>query len=134
MGLMPMQVREVIRLLEKHEWVEMRSRGSHVHFKHPNQALVITVPGNEGKELVSQVLRSALKCGAFTDSCSEPHSPILKQIFASCFQTVRSPHGRAARPAPATLKSRRGLRPPRRPQQFSCWPASVATTVVLNFP
>jgi predicted RNA binding protein YcfA (HicA-like mRNA interferase family) len=29
MSLMPTKVREVIRLLEKHGWVEMRSRGSH---------------------------------------------------------------------------------------------------------
>jgi len=52
MGLMPMKVREVIRLLEKHGWLEMRSRGSHRHFKHPNQAFVITVPGNDGKESI----------------------------------------------------------------------------------
>ena len=51
MGVMPMKVREVTRLLEKHGWVEMRSRGSHRHFKHPNQAFVITVPGNSGMEL-----------------------------------------------------------------------------------
>jgi predicted RNase H-like HicB family nuclease len=43
-----MKVREVIRLLEKHGWIEMRSRGSHRHFKHPHQPLVVTVPGNEG--------------------------------------------------------------------------------------
>ena len=49
--LMPMKVREVIRLLEQHGWVEMRSRGSHRHFKHPDEAFVITVPGNDGKEL-----------------------------------------------------------------------------------
>jgi len=48
MGLMPMKLREVIRLLEKHGWVEMRSRGSHRHFKHPDQAVAITVPGNDG--------------------------------------------------------------------------------------
>jgi len=36
MGVMPMKVRGI----------EMRSRGSHRHFKHPNQAFVITVPGN----------------------------------------------------------------------------------------
>jgi predicted RNase H-like HicB family nuclease/predicted RNA binding protein YcfA (HicA-like mRNA interferase family) len=41
MGQMPMKVREVIRLLEKHGWVQMRSKGSYRHFKH----LVITVPG-----------------------------------------------------------------------------------------
>jgi predicted RNA binding protein YcfA (HicA-like mRNA interferase family) len=41
-----MKVREVIRLLEKHGWVEMRSKGSHRHFKHPEGVFVITVPGN----------------------------------------------------------------------------------------
>jgi predicted RNA binding protein YcfA (HicA-like mRNA interferase family) len=51
MGLMPMKVREVIRLLTKHAWVEMRSKGSHGHFKHPNEPLVITVPGKDGREL-----------------------------------------------------------------------------------
>jgi len=61
MSLMPMKVREVIRLLEKQGWVEMRSRGSHRHFKHPNQAFVITVPGNEGKELAPGTLNAILK-------------------------------------------------------------------------
>jgi predicted RNA binding protein YcfA (HicA-like mRNA interferase family) len=60
-GLMPMKVREVIRLLEKHGWIEMRSRGSHRHFKHPNQPLVVTVPGNEGKELAPGTLNAILK-------------------------------------------------------------------------
>lgn len=54
MDLMPMRVREVIRLPEKHGWVEMRSKGSHRHFRHPTEALVITVPGNDGKELGRQ--------------------------------------------------------------------------------
>jgi predicted RNA binding protein YcfA (HicA-like mRNA interferase family) len=56
MGLMPMKVREVIRLLEMHGWVEVRSKGSHRHFKHPDQASVITVPGNDGKELAPDTL------------------------------------------------------------------------------
>ncbi len=34
---MPMKVREVIRLLEKHGWKEIRSKGSHRHFKHAEQ-------------------------------------------------------------------------------------------------
>lgn len=61
MSLMPMKVREVIRLLEKHGWVEMRSRGSHRHFRHPDQPLVITVPGTEGKELAVGTLNAILK-------------------------------------------------------------------------
>ena len=58
---MPMRVREVIQLLEKHGWKEMRSKGSHRHFKHPNERNVITVPGNEGKELAPGTLNAILK-------------------------------------------------------------------------
>jgi predicted RNA binding protein YcfA (HicA-like mRNA interferase family) len=61
MGPMPMKVREVIRLLEQHGWIEMRSKGSHWHFKHPDQALVIAVPGNEAKELAPGTLNAILK-------------------------------------------------------------------------
>jgi len=42
MNLMPMKVREVIRLLEKRGWIEMRSKGSHRHFKHPDLACIPT--------------------------------------------------------------------------------------------
>jgi predicted RNA binding protein YcfA (HicA-like mRNA interferase family) len=58
---MPMKVREAIRLLEKNGWVEMRPRGSHRHSKHPEQAMVITVPGNEGKELAAGTLKAIPK-------------------------------------------------------------------------
>jgi predicted RNA binding protein YcfA (HicA-like mRNA interferase family) len=58
---MPMRVREVIRLLEEHGWAEMRSKGSHRHFKHPDRAFVVTVPGNRGKELAPGTLKSILK-------------------------------------------------------------------------
>ena len=34
----------------------MRTRGSHRHFKHPERASLITVPGNEGKELAPGTL------------------------------------------------------------------------------
>ena len=61
MCMMPMKVREVIRLLQKHGWLEMRSKGSHRHFKHPDHASVITVPGNEGKELAPGTLNAILK-------------------------------------------------------------------------
>jgi predicted RNA binding protein YcfA (HicA-like mRNA interferase family) len=58
---MPMRVREVIRLLEEQGWIEMRRKGSHRHFKHPDQRFVITVPGNEGKELAPGTLMAILK-------------------------------------------------------------------------
>ena len=44
-----MKVREIVRLLEKNGWVEMRSRGSHRHL------------GNEGKELAPGTLNDILK-------------------------------------------------------------------------
>jgi predicted RNA binding protein YcfA (HicA-like mRNA interferase family) len=53
---MPMRVREMIRLLAEHGWTEMRSKSSHRHFKHPDQRYVITMPGNEGKELAPATL------------------------------------------------------------------------------
>ena len=56
-----MKVREVVRLLEKQGWVEMRSRGSHRHFRHPNQPYVITVPGTDGKELAPGTLNAILR-------------------------------------------------------------------------
>ncbi|HEV8041532.1 MAG TPA: type II toxin-antitoxin system HicA family toxin [Bryobacteraceae bacterium] len=56
-----MKVREVIQLLEKHGWREMRSKGSHRHFKHPEQAYLVTVPGNDGKELAPGTLNAILK-------------------------------------------------------------------------
>ncbi len=58
---MPMKVREMVRLLEKNGWVEMRSRGSHRHFKHSVHSFVITVPWNDGKELAPGTLNDILK-------------------------------------------------------------------------
>ena len=58
---MPMKVREVIQLLEKHGWREMRSKGSNRHFKHLEQPYLITVPGNDGKELAPGTLNAILK-------------------------------------------------------------------------
>jgi predicted RNA binding protein YcfA (HicA-like mRNA interferase family) len=58
---MPMKVREVVRLLEKQGWVEMRSKGSHRNFRHPARPQVITVPGNDGKELPPGTLHGILR-------------------------------------------------------------------------
>ena len=58
---MPMKVREVVKLLLKEGWIEMRSKGSHRHFKHPQYPSVITVPGNDGRELAPGTLNDILK-------------------------------------------------------------------------
>ena len=58
---MPMKVREVIKLLERDGWREVRSRGSHRHFKHPTHPVLVTVPGSDGSELAQGTLNAILK-------------------------------------------------------------------------
>ena len=58
---MPVKVREVVQLLERNGWRETRSKGSHRHFKHPDRAVLVTVPGNDGKELAPGALNAILK-------------------------------------------------------------------------
>ena len=48
-------------MLENNGWVEIRSRGSHRHFRHPDRPLVITVPGNAGKEIAPGTSNAILK-------------------------------------------------------------------------
>ena len=56
-----MKVREVVQLLERNGWRETRSKGSHRHFKHPDRAVLVTVPGNDAKELAPGTLNAILK-------------------------------------------------------------------------
>jgi predicted RNA binding protein YcfA (HicA-like mRNA interferase family) len=58
---MPLKIREVIRMLEREGWIEIRTKGSHRHFRHPDRPLLVTVPGNEGKELATGTLNAILK-------------------------------------------------------------------------
>jgi predicted RNA binding protein YcfA (HicA-like mRNA interferase family) len=58
---MPMKVREVIQWLEAQCWKEVRSKGSHRHFRHPERPLLVTVPGNEVRELAPGTLNAMLK-------------------------------------------------------------------------
>lgn len=36
--------RQLIRVLERHEWELHRTRGGHQHFVHPDRAAIVTVP------------------------------------------------------------------------------------------
>ncbi|HEV7941246.1 MAG TPA: type II toxin-antitoxin system HicA family toxin [Solirubrobacteraceae bacterium] len=42
---MAKKVYEVIMVLKAHGWTQVRQRGSHRHFKHPDHASVVTVAG-----------------------------------------------------------------------------------------
>jgi predicted RNA binding protein YcfA (HicA-like mRNA interferase family) len=58
---MPMKVREVVRLLERNGWREVREKGSHRQFTHPRLPDVVTVPGKDGIELAPGTLNAILK-------------------------------------------------------------------------
>jgi predicted RNA binding protein YcfA (HicA-like mRNA interferase family) len=55
------KVREVIRLLTKDGWYQVRMKGSHRHFRHPSKPGLVTVPGNLGKELAVGTLESVFE-------------------------------------------------------------------------
>ena len=58
---MPIKVRELIRLLDRNCWIQLRAKGSHRQFRHPSKPLVVTVPGSDGKELADGTLNDILK-------------------------------------------------------------------------
>lgn len=64
---MPLKVREVVRLLQQNGWIELRSKGSHRHFKHPANPALITVPGVDGKELAPGTLNAILRTAGLKD-------------------------------------------------------------------
>lgn len=56
-----MKVRDLIRLPEADGWRLRATRGSHRQFKHPDKGLVVTVPGQSGKDVPIGTLKAILK-------------------------------------------------------------------------
>jgi predicted RNA binding protein YcfA (HicA-like mRNA interferase family) len=56
-----MKVREVIRLLTREGWRQVRQRGSHRQFKHPFRPGVVTIAGRGGADLPIGTLKSILR-------------------------------------------------------------------------
>lgn len=46
-----MKVRDVIRLIKTDGWYQVRVRGSHRQFRHPEKRGLVTVAGHAGDEL-----------------------------------------------------------------------------------
>ncbi|MCY3941489.1 MAG: type II toxin-antitoxin system HicA family toxin [Gammaproteobacteria bacterium] len=46
-----MKVRHVIRLIKADGWYQVRMRGSHRQFRHPEKRGLVTVAGHSGDEL-----------------------------------------------------------------------------------
>lgn len=53
---------EFIKLVEKKGWVLVRTKGSHHHFKHPDQPHILTIPHPKqqlGKGLLKKLIKQA---------------------------------------------------------------------------
>ena len=56
-----MKVREVIKLLRRDGWFQVRVKGSHRQFHHPHKPGTVTVAGKPGLDVPPGTLRSILK-------------------------------------------------------------------------
>lgn len=57
-----MKSKEIIKLIEKDGWIQVRQRGSHVQFKHPSKKGLVTVPFHNtdlGKGTANSILKQA---------------------------------------------------------------------------
>jgi len=58
-----MKYRDCVKLVESHGWVLHRSRGSHLHYRHPNRPGIVTIPagGKMNADVPPGTLNSILK-------------------------------------------------------------------------
>jgi predicted RNA binding protein YcfA (HicA-like mRNA interferase family) len=58
---MPTKVKELLALIEADGWFQVRQRGSHRQYHHPNKAGTVTVSGKPSVEVPPGTLSSVLK-------------------------------------------------------------------------
>ena len=56
-----MKVRELVKMIERDGWVQVRMKGSHRQFKHPVKSGTVTVSGKAGIDVPPGTLNSVLK-------------------------------------------------------------------------
>ena len=56
-----MKVRELVGMVERDGWVQVRTRGSHRQFKHPVKSGTVTVSGKAGIDVPPGTLNNMLK-------------------------------------------------------------------------
>ena len=56
-----MKVRDLIHLLESAGWRLKATKGSHRQFLHPQKGMVVTVPGQPGKDVPVGTLKAILR-------------------------------------------------------------------------
>jgi predicted RNA binding protein YcfA (HicA-like mRNA interferase family) len=62
-----MKVREVIAHLEADGWYQVRTKGSHRHFRHPTKAGLVTVAGKLSLDVPIGTLKSIWKQAQLED-------------------------------------------------------------------
>jgi predicted RNA binding protein YcfA (HicA-like mRNA interferase family) len=55
------KVRDLIHLLESAGWRLKKTKGSHRQFLHPQKGMVVTVPGQLGKDVPVGTLKSIIR-------------------------------------------------------------------------
>jgi hypothetical protein len=56
-----MKIAELLRLLARNGWFQVRQRGSHRQFHHPTKAGTVTVAGKPSVDMPPATLNSVLK-------------------------------------------------------------------------
>ncbi len=56
-----MKVRDLIRQVERDGWQQVRTTGSHRHFRHPDKPGTVTIPGHPSDEVATGTRLSILK-------------------------------------------------------------------------
>jgi predicted RNA binding protein YcfA (HicA-like mRNA interferase family) len=56
-----MKVKELIKLIEEDGWAQVRMRGSHRQFRHPDKPGIVTVSGKPNVDVPPGTLNSVLK-------------------------------------------------------------------------
>jgi predicted RNA binding protein YcfA (HicA-like mRNA interferase family) len=59
--LWEVKVSDLINLLESNGWRLKATKGSHRQFRHPQKGMVVTVPGQPGKDMPIGTLRAILR-------------------------------------------------------------------------
>jgi predicted RNA binding protein YcfA (HicA-like mRNA interferase family) len=55
------KVRDLIHMLESEGWRLKATKGSHRQFLHPQKGMVVTVPGQAGKDVPTGTLKAILR-------------------------------------------------------------------------
>jgi len=56
-----LKIRDVIKLIEKDGWYQVRTRGSHRQYRHPIKKGLVTISGNLSDDIAKGTLNSILK-------------------------------------------------------------------------